>query len=502
MKPMKTRPRILVVAVSLLAGWATLHAAITVVQPAGGDHVPNSICPAIDGGNELNPDPATYLAPPVAGDAILTELAGGDSPFVGWTFVGGAALNGTLTINQYISAFVATHNSGASIKATYAPAQSDPARLRFLQMIETTDPLNGGTSPYIDPFPNDDPTNAPLPFYWTEKETKEYGNVFSDFSKRVHPPTSFVTWRGNLYISSWDGLTPGTVTVHDGIKWGFDAGCSSSRLTNILMSLAPVPGVGVTIAWPTNSESVPSRPEFTFELTDPGWTPLTNPPTLSNGEFQLTVATSKPRQFFRIALSPNPPDVPQPAYIRVPPLSGIATQGWELSLSTKADGDGPIAYQWNLDGNPLPGLTNREAVIPHAQFSHQGSYSVSVSNAAGGEVSAEALITIVPDTEAPTIVSASSFDLTQIHLTFSEPINPPTAQNPGSYQVQRTLPTPGTVQIVNAVMGNNPSTVILTPQLPLQPDATYQLRVVSGVCDFAAPPNCVAPLSSIDFIGM
>ena len=213
---MKSNHFIPVTLIAALSGALTLSADVTIVNPAGANHTPKSTCPALDGSNQLKPDPATHLPPPQAGQGVLAELANGDSPFPGWTFNAGAALSGTLTINYYHSVFEDTHYSGANIKATYTPGAGDPATLRFVQMIETDDPATGATSPYIDPYPNDDPTNAPLPFYWTEKQTKKYGLTFSDASRRYHPPTSSVTWRGNLYLTSWDGKTPGTVTVHDG----------------------------------------------------------------------------------------------------------------------------------------------------------------------------------------------------------------------------------------------------------------------------------------------
>ena len=104
-----------------LSGALTLRAAITVVNPAGADHTPQSTCPALDGNNQLKPDPATYLPPPPAGLGVLAELAAGDSPFPGWTFNAGAALNGTLTIAYYRSVFDGAHYSGADIIAIYTP---------------------------------------------------------------------------------------------------------------------------------------------------------------------------------------------------------------------------------------------------------------------------------------------------------------------------------------------------------------------------------------------
>lgn len=108
-------------------------------------------------------------------------------------------------------------------------------------MVSTNHPPDGATSPYIDPYTNDDPNGEELPFYHTRKEASE-GNAkssaagtyhFDDQSQRVYPtpppmPGSHSTykfWTGELLLASWDGtVSPtghGTVTVYDGVKWGW-----------------------------------------------------------------------------------------------------------------------------------------------------------------------------------------------------------------------------------------------------------------------------------------
>jgi hypothetical protein len=477
----------------------TLPAAITVINPAAANHTPKSDCPALDGSNQLNPDPAQYLAPPPAGQGVLAELANGDSPFPGWTFNAGAALNGTLTINYYHSRFVDTHFSGAQIKATYTPGPGDPSTLRFVQMIETSDPLNGATSPYVDPYPNDDPTNAPLPFYWTEKETKKFGLTFYDFSKRSHPPTSSVTWRGNLYLTSWDGNVPGTVTVHDGVKWGFDAGCIEIELVSLSLTSIPQPNRDINLTWPSNS--VGGQIESATNLSPPSlWTLVPATPVLSNGQFHVSVPTPYPQQFFRLSLMPTGalPAV-QPAFVRVPPQPDTVEQGHEAYFSVKADGSQPIRYQWSVNGVPIPGATNRDLVFPHVDFTNHGLYTVSATNTAGGETSDPAWLTVIEDTNAPVLISAAGTPArTQITVRFSEGVNPATALDPAHYQVQQMSPPPGTVFITSVSPTGDESIVLLNPASPLPPNSQFLLQVFN-ITDFATPPNPIAPGSITTF---
>jgi len=86
---------------------------------------------------------------------------------------------------------------------SYTRALSDPPlnNLQFIQMVSTSAPLNGTTTPYIDPRPNDDT----YPFYWTSAEIGSHRNSmagsisFSDFSQRTlgHPP-NLITWERRI----------------------------------------------------------------------------------------------------------------------------------------------------------------------------------------------------------------------------------------------------------------------------------------------------------------
>ena len=67
-------------------------------------------------------------------------------------------------------------------------------------------------------------------------------------------------------------------------------------------------------------------------------------------------------------------------------------------------GGGPsLAYQWRFDGAPIAGATNRTLTITNAQATNYGSYTVAVSNLAGGTLSSNALIMIG---DAPSITNA------------------------------------------------------------------------------------------------
>ena len=179
---------------------------------------------------------------------------------VDWTFEGGVAMAGSIYVDQYDAAIInnglVSNSLGGGILDLHFDLEDEaPTDLRWIQIVTTNVPLNAGLNPTVDP-PNKVANSGDdnLPFYFTEAEmangfvwvsspnqtpafeTEQTPRgiqnpsmtadlVFLDYSKRLlsdATPGVPVTWNANLYLVSWDGQHGGTVTVHDGISWGFD----------------------------------------------------------------------------------------------------------------------------------------------------------------------------------------------------------------------------------------------------------------------------------------
>src|SRR5436190_12977268 len=54
-----------------------------------------------------------------------------------------------------------------------------------------------------------------------------------------------------------------------------------------------------------------------------------------------------------------------------------------------AEGTAPLGYQWYKDGIAIVGATNDQIVLPHPQFSDEGTYWVVVENGEGSVTSAK-----------------------------------------------------------------------------------------------------------------
>lgn len=77
----------------------------------------------------------------------------------------------------------------------------------------------------------------------------------------------------------------------------------------------------------------------------------------------------------------GPPDcLPR---IVVPPVTTHAALSSNVTLTATADGTGPITYQWLFNGTLLTGRTNSSMTITNAQLTHNGNYSVVMSNILG-----------------------------------------------------------------------------------------------------------------------
>jgi hypothetical protein len=65
-----------------------------------------------------------------------------------------------------------------------------------------------------------------------------------------------------------------------------------------------------------------------------------------------------------------------------------------VTFEVEASGAGPLAYQWRLNGNNLPGENAAVLTIRNVEFTDLGRYSVLVSNSAGSVASNDAILSV------------------------------------------------------------------------------------------------------------
>lgn len=78
-------------------------------------------------------------------------------------------------------------------------------------------------------------------------------------------------------------------------------------------------------------------------------------------------------------------DEPLDPSVRITGPSTVEENAEVTLTATLTDMTGPFAYQWSLDGSPLVGATDSTFVIPAAQFSDSGIYTVTVTDGSAAD---------------------------------------------------------------------------------------------------------------------
>jgi hypothetical protein len=84
-----------------------------------------------------------------------------------------------------------------------------------------------------------------------------------------------------------------------------------------------------------------------------------------------------------------------PATITLQPISSTNVAGSSFTNRVSAIGTGELLYQWLRHGQPLGGATNATLVLTNLQTSHEGLYTVRVTNAYGAALSDSAVLVVV-----------------------------------------------------------------------------------------------------------
>ena len=85
-----------------------------------------------------------------------------------------------------------------------------------------------------------------------------------------------------------------------------------------------------------------------------------------------------------------------PPTIITQPATQTVIEGHNVAFDVVAAGTQPLSYQWNRNGNGLPGATNSSLALTNVQFGQAGTYTVVVTNIAGSVLSSNAVLTVNP----------------------------------------------------------------------------------------------------------
>ena len=133
-----------------------------------------------------------------------------------------------------------------------------------------------------------------------------------------------------------------------------------------------------------------------------------------------------------------------PLSITTQPQDQVATAGESVSLSVVVNG-GPAVYRWYKVGspNPITGAIAPTFTIASAQIGSAGQYYSVITNALGAVTSRVAQVTVLVDTEGPTVIDARGDTNTfasrggaqAIAISFSEALTQLVSTNPANFKV-------------------------------------------------------------------
>ena len=183
----------------------------------------------------------------------------------------------------------------------------------------------------------------------------------------------------------------------------------------------------------------------------------------------------------------------------VQPQSQTVNERDPAAFHVMPDGTPPYAFQWRRNGVDITGATNLSYFVASATpADNSAKYSVVVTGGQGSATSQNAVLTVVTDTTPPQLLAARGLrSLTEVVLTFSEPVDPASASTASNYQINTSS---GSVSVSAASVSTTGDKVTLTTAP--QTLGTKHTVLVSHVKDTAATPNTIADGSKAAFFPM
>ncbi|MBI2924776.1 MAG: immunoglobulin domain-containing protein [Verrucomicrobia bacterium] len=198
----------------------------------------------------------------------------------------------------------------------------------------------------------------------------------------------------------------------------------------------------------------------------------------------------------------------EPPVITQGPANQTVVAGNSVTFTVTATGTEPLTYVWKRDGAILNGQTSQALTINPVQASDAGTYTVEVTNAAGGPATASATLAVLvpPAITAPPqsqAVDAGSNVTFTVAATGSEPLsyvwkhdgNTISGQSTSTLQLTGVTSTDAgtyTVEVSNAAGGPASASATLTVNTPVEPPQIGAAQIGDGSAfgfNFVAQPN-------------
>jgi regulation of enolase protein 1 (concanavalin A-like superfamily) len=175
-----------------------------------------------------------------------------------------------------------------------------------------------------------------------------------------------------------------------------------------------------------------------------------------------------------------------------PAANTIGVENGTATISLLATNPANLSYQWLLNGANLPSASSGVLVLTNLSLSWNGqTYSCVVSNVSGALTSSPSALTVLADTNPPTVLRVVNVGLTNVQILYSKPVETASATNVANYVFTNGVP------VASAILNPDNQTVNLTTAL-LTYGSNYWI-VINNVRDRASTPNTIAANTSVTF---
>ena len=159
------------------------------------------------------------------------------------------------------------------------------------------------------------------------------------------------------------------------------------------------------------------------------------------------------------------------------PADRTIPEGESTTLSVSASGFPLPGYQWFKNGALIPGATEPNLPLANVSSIDAGNYFCRVTNSAGGVTSRTNVLTFLKDTNGPSILYAlGRQNLTEVLVVFSEAPRPEETVDVFNWEIwEAGGGAKVAVDILPALI--DPTNLVLTLSSPLDPNASYVLRL-------------------------
>jgi hypothetical protein len=137
--------------------------------------------------------------------------------------------------------------------------------------------------------------------------------------------------------------------------------------------------------WQFNEQNLPGATSSTLNLNTVKLNTDGRYRVLVSSQYGVTISDT-----VTLTVNPNPPPT-----IVTQPVSRTPAEGTQVSLTITATGIGSLTYQWQVNGQNIPGATSSTLVLSAVRPSINGAYRVIVGNTYGTTISSEATIAVV-----------------------------------------------------------------------------------------------------------